>query len=920
MMRRLLLLPLLLAACAVAALALDARAADAPAIPSSPDGLPVTTIELVNESRVPDEEVLRIFQAKPGEAYDGRRVARSLSLLSRQAGVRTVNVRYRPDGAGVKLRLEVVAEPLVRAISYKGFSAVDEDELTGRLKTRVDEPVYPPFLDQDREEILARYAEEGYRKASVTAEVEKVKPLRWEKVTFRVDEGEPERIVGYEEMGDSEKFSLERTLSLVDMEKGAVASPRLLRRGVEKLLETCREEDYPEARVHDARFDYGEAGAVLHLPLELGRRTRIRIDIDSDWSPPSELWDAVRGAYGEPIDREWAQRMSATLAATLQEMGYAGVEVAPEITEGKEEEPRTVRFKVMAGPRIRLREVNFVGNVRVSSKELNDRMKIWEEGFLTRPLLRRDLLLQDLVGLRGYYATLGMVEAKLTITDTEVDDSGAAVVRVEVEEGSVYRYGEIGYVVTGEGLTVEEARRLGKIESGSPADPVALDAARVHLQAELSKRGHIEASVGRQVRVDRENRTVHVNFLVEPGPLYRVGTVVAQGNARTRSDVILRELTIATGQPWNQQEVLVSQRRIFRLGFFQDVRIERAGEVDEEGQVDVVVRVREQNAGRVDYGFGYGTEEGILTFFEVGHANIGGAGRSLSLRLETQRRDRSYSLNFREPWLFNSPYDLRLALLYQNLFREAYDLDSTAFQASLDREFLRSLRASLLYTLESNRLSNVEAEAVLIAEDDKPYLLSAIGPLLVWDNRDDPFNPHRGQNHTAQAEWALPLLGSEVEYGRYTATFSVFLPWRSTTLGLLARGGFADTFGAPADLPVNKRFFLGGRATVRGFKRDEIGPKTSDGTPIGGDVMVNFKSEWRFPIYKKFGGTLFWDAGQVWLRDTDELSLSDLRQAAGGGLRYLTPVGPITLDVGYKLDRKTGETASEWNCTIGNVF
>jgi len=107
---------------------------------------------------------------------------------------------------------------------------------------------------------------------------------------------------------------------------------------------------------------------------------------------------------------------------------------------------------------------------------------------------------------------------------------------------------------------------------------------------------------------------------------------------------------------------------------------------------------------------------------------------------------------------------------------------------------------------------------------------------------------------------------------------------------------------------------------VRGFARDSIGPTTADGTPIGGDVMANFKAEWRFPLYRKFGGTIFWDAGQVWLRDQDTISISDLRQAAGFGFRYLTPVGPITFDIGYKIDRKKDETPSEWHFTIGNVF
>jgi outer membrane protein insertion porin family len=333
-----------------------------------------------------------------------------------------------------------------------------------------------------------------------------------------------------------------------------------------------------------------------------------------------------------------------------------------------------------------------------------------------------------------------------------------------------------------------------------------------------------------------------------------------------------------------------------------------------------MVTVREQDAGRVDYGAGYGSAEGVSAFLEIGHSNIMGVGRSLSLRLETEGPNRSYSLNFREPWIYDSPYDLRLSLISQRVKREAYTLDATALQASLDHEFSPTTRGSLLYTLEENRLSNVDKSVVLTSKDDSPYLLSSIGPLLVWDSRDDPFNPRKGYYHSFQVEWALTAIGSQVDYTKYLGMMSGYFSLDRFTLALLARGGLADFIGKEMVLPLNKRFFLGGRSSVRGFARDQVGPKSDDGTPMGGDVMANLKAELRFPVYKDFGMALFWDAGQVWIRDQEKVSWGTLRHAAGGGLRYNTPVGPISLDVGWKLDRKEGETPYEWYFTIGNVF
>ena len=107
---------------------------------------------------------------------------------------------------------------------------------------------------------------------------------------------------------------------------------------------------------------------------------------------------------------------------------------------------------------------------------------------------------------------------------------------------------------------------------------------------------------------------------------------------------------------------------------------------------------------------------------------------------------------------------------------------------------------------------------------------------------------------------------------------------------------------------------------MRGFDRDQIGPKAVDGSVIGGDLMVNLKAELRFPIKGDIGGALFWDAGQAWQQSDNDFSWKGLRHGAGFGLRYNTPVGPLALDLGFKMDKEDGEKGNQWHFTIGNAF
>jgi outer membrane protein insertion porin family len=186
-------------------------------------------------------------------------------------------------------------------------------------------------------------------------------------------------------------------------------------------------------------------------------------------------------------------------------------------------------------------------------------------------------------------------------------------------------------------------------------------------------------------------------------------------------------------------------------------------------------------------------------------------------------------------------------------------------------------------------------------------------------------------------ETAALALGSQEQFWKATAGTSRFIPLsKPVVLALGTRAGVASRFGetkealiqdAPAGtdvripllLPPNERFYVGGRSTIRGYEEDTVGPKLDDGTPTGGNVFLLLNAELRVTVVGSLGTVVFWDGGNTWL-DQDSIRWTDIKTTVGLGLRLNTPVGPLRLDYGHKLNWNPGEAHGTFHFTLGHAF
>lgn len=580
------------------------------------------------------------------------------------------------------------------------------------------------------------------------------------------------------------------------------------------------------------------------------------------------------------------------------------IEVAVNIEEG---EPQ--------GKKIKVEKITFKGNSAMSSKLLRKQM-------LTGRVFSEETLAEDMDAVEFLYRKNGFMSARIAEKTVTYNEEGTRIsIELTINEGQQTIIS--GLEVKGNNLFKEdELLRESGLKTGAHFDPWAAEDEVLRITSLYFQKGYIYARVSYKREFTEDRSGVILAYTVSEGIPVRIGKIIIQGNNLTEDKVIRRELLIKPGDVYNPERVFKSQQRVSRLGYLGGVRIAPVDEGVVEEEKDLILSVKERKAGALEFGAGYGTEERFRGFAELSHRNLFGTGASARLRGDISSLETSYLIDFKKPWLFDFPVDGRFSLIDQTLTRTSYSLEKYGVVVGLDKDLTEFVKGSIQYEYEISRLFDVDPGAVVAPEDSGTLRIGTVSPIIIRDSRDNPFNPTKGSVNSFKLDYSPGVATlSEVEFVRYIFQSSWYAPLsKRVVLGLSARGGWADAFGNTTEIPISKRFFLGGRTTVRGFALDSIGPKGADGSPTGGDAYLNLNSEVRFPIYKNIGGLIFVDAGNVWLKMNETVDIFDLRRSAGTGIRYMTPIGPLSFDIGWKLDQKPGESAWEWHFTIGNVF
>ena len=706
-------------------------------------------------------------------------------------------------------------------------------------------------------------------------------------------------------------------------------------RDVDRLREEYQKQNHYEARVRGLRHVSDDGSSVaLEYRIEPGPITEFVVD-GHPLEP--EVEQAIRDAWRRTIfDRFLLEEVEAQILRHLMEENVIGSKVEVAVASSTPQR-KQIRVTVTPGVTVSRRSIQYTGNRAFDSDRLDT--VVQEAGLQLEGWLDPTRLAD---AIATFYRNQGYLSATVKADQPAVQgDQG--VLPVTITEGTRFVLGRLSFpgVSPNRLASVASAARL---DTGIPFVTAEIDAARQRVEDLYATEGFNSLQIEVEAEPDPDGGTVAVEFAILEGVQQVLREVSTSGATRTREGVLHRTLRLRIGAPVNLADWAQARKRLYDTNVFQQVDIEPVPltPTTEESAAGIqpvraVVRVVEYPVWRFRYGAQYtdeksevpdpdGTEprlQSLGVLADIQNQNLFGRAITAGIAGRYERSRQAASLFTSNSSFFGLPIRSGGFVFYsrQRFEREVLATIDQRVGVNVEQRW-RPFRFSEViwgYRFEREEVSLDPPDPIITP---LPLYVATLNAGVVLDRRDDATNPRRGWLTTANWEQALEALGSDYTSGKLLLKQSHYR--ELGRLVVAGRAQFGSGYGGEG-LIFTERFQLGGATTVRGYSENSLGPRDAFGFPLGGDALLAFNGELRFPVRGWLHGVAFLDAGNVFPTRSD-ISFSDLATGYGLGFRLVSPFALLRIDFGIpgttlSPQRPANQLKSgRWYFGIGHIF
>ncbi|NLH73308.1 MAG: outer membrane protein assembly factor BamA [Verrucomicrobia bacterium] len=665
----------------------------------------------------------------------------------------------------------------------------------------------------------------------------------------------------------------------------------------------------------------------------------------------AKLQKTISSKIGEPLNERKLFNDTQEILKLYQKKGLQKTQVkyVPVIDEklGK----GTVTFQITESPKIKIKEVRFIGADSFKESKLRRVIKTrrrWMFSWLTGSgILKEEQFEEDKEKLAEFYRNEGFMDFEIKEVKFDQVDPHWMVIQFVVYEGARYRVGSVEFqgntlFTSDEIMTrtvVREGSRVRRglmLTPGAVFTPKGLAADREGIEDLYGAKGYIDVRVDISRIPNTERNSIDLVYRITEGRQSYIEKIEIKGNTKTRDKVIRRELAVNPGEVFDMVRVKLSTNRLYGLNYFSkvDAQPEPTDVRDTQREAkNLVIGVEEKNTGNVRLGAGFSSVDELVGFVEVTQGNFDlfkppyflgtGGGQKIRLRAQVGTVRQDYQITFIEPWFLNRKLALGVDLYHRDLryYSDLYDVQLSGARVSLTRALWNEFwQGTVAYAIENVGIVNMPDPTTVIGSDGRPVTIDPVPPelraeegytlsskvitSLAYDTRNNVFLPTRGQRTSFEVQVAGGPLGGDTDFYKLSLTSSRYIRGFAPghVLELKGRIGVVDNYGSDDTVHLFDRFFLGGLYSLRGYRYRSVGPRDSQGIePIGGRTYWYGSAEYSIPIIERLRLAAFYDVGNVYPEaysfSTQGPEYGTYSDNWGVGVRLNIPMlGPLRLD------------------------
>ncbi|MBT3515825.1 MAG: outer membrane protein assembly factor BamA [Nitrospina sp.] len=637
----------------------------------------------------------------------------------------------------------------------------------------------------------------------------------------------------------------------------------------------------------------------------------------------NDIYDALLFKRGEAFQEYMPSQAKEKIKSLYHERGFflAKVDVVSKISNRN---LINIHIRVIEGEKIRIKSLRFSGNKKISADKLRDQMETNQESWFSfldeSGIYKKDILKIDLLRLEAYYQDHGYLRATAQEPKIDIDKKNKEInILIPINEGSKYRVGKLTSK-SDDRVSEEDILKAIQIKNGDIYSLAKVRQGILNVSDLYSERGFAFADVSPLTKINENTRTVDVSIEVERGRKTYVGEISMVGNTRTQDNVIRREFRLKEGELFDSVKLRRTKQRINNLQFFEDVKIDTS-RGKEPDLIDITTTVTEKPTGSVNVGAGFSSTENLIFNAGISQNNFLGRGQRVVFSTNLSSRRTDFNLSLTDPRIFDTELSAGIDAFNRKTDYYSYKARNTGAGIRFGKSLSEHDWAGLNYNFSHTKITDVVKITSYLKNETRNT--SRISPTFIRDTRDNFLNPSTGSRHVVR--FGLAGLGG-AKFHKMSYEGSRYWPIVGKLVGMVhGMIAWADGY-ADEDLPAFERYYMGGPKSLRGYTIRDVGPKDSEGNPLGGNQSLLLNLELQYPFTKGFRGFAFYDRGQLYgagdnISSTSETwDLLDMRDSVGVGLRFMSPFGPIGFAYGLKLDQATGEESGEFHFSAGNSF